>query len=319
MSPAPVVSVVIPTRDRSAMLAEALASVRALEGPDLVIELIVVDNGSSDDSRAIAASFGAIVLEETRRGPSASRNSGWRAASGDFIAFLDDDDVWTRENVRPQLEFLSREPDFAAVAGRVQLASPTLAAIGEPYPARWPTDGDMVLAFFDEHPQVGSLVARMGVRDTVGFFDERLDNAEDWEWCMRLALRHKVGFVLVTSVLFRLRPTGTQDDLQWRRFRTGGSPFWRTVRLAGSRRPSLPHIFRILLRARGSYYSYFVRSAIAHGRAGERQAMRTNLRRAVVASPMHASYHLILGGDMRTGVSLLFKGVPPPDNLRSDG
>src|SRR6185436_5574152 len=88
------VSVVIPTRNRSRLLAEALQSVQAIAGPDLELEILVCDNGSTDDTADVARSFGARVLQATTPGPSATRNVGIRAATGEFLAFLDDDDLW---------------------------------------------------------------------------------------------------------------------------------------------------------------------------------------------------------------------------------
>jgi glycosyltransferase involved in cell wall biosynthesis len=303
------VSVIIPTRDRASLLREALASVRAVESLDMALDVIVVDNGSSDDSREVARSFGARVLEESQPGPSPPRNAGLRAARGEFVAFLDDDDVWTPDNLRPQLDLMLRRPDFDAAAGRVQLTTSELRSIGEPYPAQWPQDGDLVEEFFHGHPQLGSLVVRTRVRETVGFFDEHLVSSEDWDWCMRLALNHKVGFVPVTSVMFRQRTVGTHDDLQWIRFKSEGSTFWRNVRRAKNRRPSAATLIRIWLRARGGYYSYFARSAVVHGRAGDRAGLRRCVSRAAISSPLHAVFHAAAGGEMRTALGFLMR--PP--------
>src|SRR5947209_8097109 len=88
------VSVIVPTKDRSGLLRQALASVRALEGPDLAIELIVADNGSTDDTAAVAHEFGARLVRTLTPGAAAARNAGLRVATGEYLAFLDDDDVW---------------------------------------------------------------------------------------------------------------------------------------------------------------------------------------------------------------------------------
>ena len=88
----PAVSVIVAARDAEATLGACLASLRALDHPSY--ELIVVDNGSTDATRAIAAAHdGVRVLDEPRRGPAAARNTGIEAARGDVVAFTDADCV----------------------------------------------------------------------------------------------------------------------------------------------------------------------------------------------------------------------------------
>src|SRR5438876_10295673 len=93
------VSVVVPTRDRPRLLREALASIRAVEGGDLRLEILVADNGTDHETRLVAEEFGARWLRAERPGASATRNVGLREATGEFIAFLDDDDVWLSDHV----------------------------------------------------------------------------------------------------------------------------------------------------------------------------------------------------------------------------
>jgi glycosyltransferase involved in cell wall biosynthesis len=90
----PLVSVVIPTYNRAALLREALASVRAQQFTGY--EVIVVDDGSSDETASVAGSFGHGIrfFQQQNRGPGAARNLGIHQALGEFVAFLDSDDVW---------------------------------------------------------------------------------------------------------------------------------------------------------------------------------------------------------------------------------
>lgn len=76
------VSVIVPTCDRPALLRQALASIRALEGPDLAFEIFVGDNGSALETPIVAEEFGAIYLKTSTPGASAARNVGLRAATG---------------------------------------------------------------------------------------------------------------------------------------------------------------------------------------------------------------------------------------------
>ena len=97
------VSVVVPTHDRPEMLVEALASVRAQTFTDY--EIIVVSNGESAEmrrtSREVAA--GCVHLEFDCGNVSFARNAGIKRASGDWIAFLDDDDIWLANKLERQI------------------------------------------------------------------------------------------------------------------------------------------------------------------------------------------------------------------------
>jgi glycosyltransferase involved in cell wall biosynthesis len=103
MSVTPFISVVIPAYNAAATLGETLRGLGAQAGTPK-FEVIVVDNGSTDDTARIAARGGAIVLHEARRGPSAARNCGLRSARGAIVAHLDADTVpsriWLREMAR---------------------------------------------------------------------------------------------------------------------------------------------------------------------------------------------------------------------------
>ena len=111
------VSVIVPTRDRPALLREALASIRAAARPALMFEILVCDNGADPESRAAAEEFGARYLKVGKNGAGAARNAGLAAATGDFVAFLDDDDVWLPGNITPQVGMMMQDPSLDAVFG----------------------------------------------------------------------------------------------------------------------------------------------------------------------------------------------------------
>ncbi len=109
------VSVVIPVRDRAAMLPDAIESLLdQTRPPD---EIVVVDDASVDNTRGVAQSYGerVVVLDSDGSGPAAARNVGIAAAIGEFIGFLDSDDLWPRSALATQLALLDAQP-AAAVA-----------------------------------------------------------------------------------------------------------------------------------------------------------------------------------------------------------
>jgi len=151
----PLVTAAIPVRDGEAYLAEALESV--LGQSRSCDQVIVVDNGSTDRSAEIAAGFGSAVevVLEPRPGIGIARNAAARAARGDYLAFLDADDLWEPTKTALQLAAFEAEPGLQLVFGHVrQFLSPDLAAgqaEGLPVPA---------------DPQPGQHVGAMLVRRT---------------------------------------------------------------------------------------------------------------------------------------------------------
>jgi glycosyltransferase involved in cell wall biosynthesis len=104
----PRISVVIPTLNRSALLARAVDSLPGSTSEE--IEIIVVDDGSIDDTEAVVSRLGSKIrfLQQDHLGPGAARNLGWNAATGDYVAFLDSDDVWFPWTLPVYLDVLQR-------------------------------------------------------------------------------------------------------------------------------------------------------------------------------------------------------------------
>lgn len=107
----PKVSVVIPSYNRASRLMEAMDSVLSQRYRDL--ELIVVDDGSTDETRGIVSTYGndVVYLYQERRGVSAARNRGIGCAQGDYLAFLDSDDLWLPRKLSTQMRFIHEHPE----------------------------------------------------------------------------------------------------------------------------------------------------------------------------------------------------------------
>src|SRR5262245_21923057 len=106
----PLVSVIVPTRDRPTLLARALASIDAQTF--CAGEIIVVDDGSQNPPHEVIAGFPSVrlIVLPRRGGAAAARNVGIRASRGEFVAFLDDDDAWLPSKLERQVELLAASP-----------------------------------------------------------------------------------------------------------------------------------------------------------------------------------------------------------------
>lgn len=198
------ISVVIPTYNRADFLPEALASVRRQEHADL--EIIVVDDGSSDATADLVRAFDSsihFVRFEHNRGVSAARNAGLRLATGEAIAFLDSDDVWAPDKLKTQVPLMQDGVDV--VWGKTQVLRRDLLS-GPFVPYETPFTGVLV----------GSVLVRRDLFDErrVGSFDERLSHHEDLDWFMR-ARERSASVVLHNDVVLYYRWHGgnlTRDD-----------------------------------------------------------------------------------------------------------
>lgn len=301
MTEARIVSVVVPTRDRPQLLDQALASIRSVEGPDLRFEILVGDNGSNHhDTGTVTQAYGARHLIVTTAGAGAARNAAMRAATGEFVAFLDDDDVWTEQHVRPHLQIFDRRPEVEAVFGQVVMTNPDLRPIASPIPDHVRPDGDYLKMMLDGYfPQIGATIARIGVRDAYGYFDEALLADQDWDWHLRVARGGNMEHVAVPCVLFRQRPSGSYDALILSRipytrkvFMRHAMPVWRKWR---SPKEWLHSYFATLL----GFYTYFADAAVERAAKGDAKGARFAVRHALQVFPFRAVRQLVAPTPLR--------------------
>lgn len=167
------ISCIIPCFNGANFLREAIDSVLAQEYEAL--EVLVIDDGSTDSSATIAASYGPSVrvISQENRGLTATRNIGIEAATGEAIAFLDHDDMWLPGKLVLQAELLDRDAD--AVVGAMQRIVPS---------ADSPTG---YVPHDDPLPSMSLTAAliRTATFDSVGEFDESLVFGADWDWFLR--------------------------------------------------------------------------------------------------------------------------------------
>jgi hypothetical protein len=241
--PEPLVSVVVPTYDRAALVGEAIASALAQDIDDL--EVVVVDDGSTDGTREVVSRFDSRVryLRQRNRGAAAARNLGVAAARGRYVAFLDSDDVWVPEKLSVELAIFARLPAVDAVISDSDQWQDGVRVNGSRF-----VENRVALPPAPEVPLVSACDLRWVERSLCStscmtltrraieglgrpLFDARLPSHEDWD--LEVRLYHLFEVAVCRRVLASVR-----------RFPD------HTRRLRGTSRDHLLRQHRVLRRAR---------------------------------------------------------------------
>jgi len=197
----PLLSVVIPTWNRARLVCEAVES--ALSQRNGQVEVIVVDDGSTDDTANILTrNFGSrihLLRQPSRRGVGAARNAGIRLANGELVAFLDSDDLWLPGKLDAELRLLEQFPDADAVVSdslcfvegqaddRSRFALTGLLAATQGH-VRWVSECQWLWTNSRKAVQMSTLILRREALARIGgtLFAEDLLSCEDWEFQMRV-------------------------------------------------------------------------------------------------------------------------------------
>jgi glycosyltransferase involved in cell wall biosynthesis len=203
------VSVIIPTRNRAAMLKQAIDSILAQSEP--VREIIVIDDGSTDNTLDVLRSYDSKIrlFSQCQGGPSAARNRGFREAVGEWIAFLDDDDVWLETKIEKQMAIAAKHPEAGLIYCGDLLMDGPLQKVLRNRTALAENRGDVF-----EHLLLGNfiytscvIVRREAIR-RAGDMDLKLRFAEDWDLWLRIAAFNTVEVVSEPLVLYRWADQG---------------------------------------------------------------------------------------------------------------
>ena len=198
----PLVSVIIPTYNRGWILKEAIDSVLAQDFTDF--ELIIIDDGSTDNTQDILSSYkkDIVVLMQENKGVSSARNRGIVSASGQFIAFLDSDDFWLSQKLSTQVDFFNANPD-ALICQTEEIWIRNSIRVN-PKKRHKKLPGDIF-----EHSLYLCLVSpsavmiRRGLFEKTGMFDESLPACEDYDMWLRISCRYPVYLIDTPLIIKR--------------------------------------------------------------------------------------------------------------------
>ena len=209
-------SVVIPSHNYAAFLPQAVSSVLAQRAPGIDVEVIVVDDGSTDNTVEVAQGLGADItfIHQENTGPSGARNAGLRAASGDFVAFLDADDLFAKGLFASHLRVFEAQPELDMVICRCMDIQ---HGQGDRGLALWSLANShwAVHACNANLAPIHCFLLRMSCARRVGFFDESIRYCEDQEYWLRCyGYGAKVGVNPDGLVLYRRHGDNSTRDMR---------------------------------------------------------------------------------------------------------
>ncbi|MDP9333826.1 MAG: glycosyltransferase family 2 protein [Actinomycetota bacterium] len=208
------VSVVVPTRNRVAFLARAVASILCQSHRH--IEVLVVDDGSQDETGAYLAAITDPRLHSLRHdqpnGVSATRNRGLAAATGEWVAFIDDDDLWAPDKLTRQLHALKQVPGAGWSCTSAVLVNTRLRLLGWQRAPASSYLADLVLACNPIPGGASTVMARRQLVVETGGFDERLSTLADWDLWTRLALASPLAPVDHAETAYTVQTGGLSAD-----------------------------------------------------------------------------------------------------------
>lgn len=213
------ISVIIPTYNRAGLLTDALKSVIAQT--DSNFEIIVVDDGSTDNTKEILSPYMNSIkyIFEDNKGPAAARNRGLLESRGDFIAYLDSDDMWEKNKLQKQRELFEKDCSLMLVHTdeiwirkgiRVNQMKKHQKSGGDIF------ERSLELCLISP----SAVMMRRELFDEIGLWDENLPFAEDYDLWLRILTKYPVGYISEPLVIKR----GGHSDQQSRKF-IGGDKF----------------------------------------------------------------------------------------------
>jgi glycosyltransferase involved in cell wall biosynthesis len=269
----PVISVIIPIWNRAHSAGKAIESALSQALPSgHTLEIIVVDDGSNDQPEAALVRFGEkikLVRHPNNLGAAAARNTGCEAASGEYIAFLDSDDIWLPGKLAAQVAFM-HEGGFEVSCTAYELEQGPGKFIVSPRYRTGPlTQADLVWGCFVSPGS--TLLCRRAIFREVGVLDTALRRFEDWDWLMRLTRTRPLGFLAVP--LARIEPSTGVDQ---------AAVFAALERMADKHLPTLAGGIRRHFKA-----ACHLERAAALFRSRKRARAMRELAVSLMQSPLH--------------------------------
>jgi glycosyltransferase involved in cell wall biosynthesis len=204
----PFVSVIIPTFNRLELLKETVDSVRKQHFRDF--EIVVINDGSDDGTAEwLAEQSDVIFVDQPNTGIASSRNKGSLVSKGEWLAFLDHDDMWAPDKLQKQVDFVRVNPEVGMVAVKhVRLGTRTIST-GQ---GKWSKGDLFVKTFSESFIHTSSVMIRRDVLDKVGGFPTRYRFADEFEVWLKISKNYNIAFLDKPLVFIRFYDSNTSHN-----------------------------------------------------------------------------------------------------------
>ena len=206
MEESPLISVIIPTYNRKDLLVDAIRSIMAQKPKNY--EVIIVDDGSTDGTEEYIKSLNLPVrfFEKNNGGVSAARNFGVKEARGEYLAFLDADDLWMEGFLSSVMDYFELHSGVSIVYTDQRISVNYVTQTRTRFKKNPPKHKFPAPFFIDNSPiQISSTVIKKKVLDDVGGFNETLKIHEDVELWNRISEKYEFGYIEKPLGYYRLR------------------------------------------------------------------------------------------------------------------
>jgi len=257
------ISLIIPTFNYSKFISETLESVFAQTVQPG--EILIVDDGSTDDTESVVSSFGERVryVRQDNAGVCAARNRGVAETTGDLVVFLDADDILEPTFLEKLLSRYGEDPEIGLVHTGVRLFdSETGETISEDLAGgENGVDINLLLWEVPHFPAPGIILVTREAFEAVGGFDVRQKVGEDWDLCYRVARKYKVGFVPEPLINYRIHDRAAHHNVD--NMAQGMALFYQKAFAAGDK-----EILQLRRKAMGNFHKVMAGSYFQAGRIG---------------------------------------------------
>ena len=278
-------SVVIPTYNYGRFIVDAVRSV--LNQTRLPSEIIVVDDGSTDETAAVVRAFGDGVryIRQDNAGVCAARNRGVSESTSELIAFLDADDMWEPTNLEKHIARFENDEEIGLVhCAMREFDGETGETIR--FHMEGGEDGVADNLLLWEGPVIvgpgGTVTVSRKAYDHVGGFDTRMEVGEDWDFCYRVARSFKIGFVAEPLVNYRNHNAAAHRNVE--NMERGMLMFYEKAFATGD-----PEILKLRRRAYGNFHKVMAGSYFHSGRMGK---FFTHAAKSIWMRPGNLEYFL---------------------------
>lgn len=203
----PLVSVIVPTYNSARYVTAAVDSILDQSFKDF--EVLVIDDGSTDDTRTVLARYGSPVryIHQSNRGVSIARNRGIAESTGKYIAFLDADDTWFPAKLERQLDALTQTPGYRLCYTGFRFVDDQMRSLRDHRPRQFDDALEGLLFHGNIVSSICTVLVERALFDQVGGFDPELSQCADWDMWVRLA--RTTRFLVIEDLLVTYRQHAT--------------------------------------------------------------------------------------------------------------